>query len=167
MWPAADTTPLVVSHVTNEKILATLSGIDYWASMRHKSWCQMYASVIIFILLVWRLPYSLRPLICRGCYACEIDTCKWTTVYIFQDGKVLVPVLSTLRIKFILAFGLFARLFVSSVSFGYCLTNVSLFAVFPYESTLWNPLLGGRFRDPGFDPFLQDHWNRIDLAQFP
>ena len=50
---------------------------------RHKSWCQMYASVIIFILLVWRLPYSLRPLICRGCYACEIDTCKWSTVYIY------------------------------------------------------------------------------------
>ena len=48
-------------------------------------------------------------------------------------------------------------LFVSRVRFCYCLTNVSVFAVFPWrhESLLRNPLLGGWFRDLGFDPFYR------------
>ena len=51
---------------------------------------------------------------------------------------------------------MFVCLFVSRVSFCYCLTNVSIFAVFPKKKiSSANSLAGAWFRDPGLDPFYR------------
>ena len=51
---------------------------------------------------------------------------------------------------------LFVCLFVSRVSFRYCLMNVSIFAVFPIVVNLLCKLTWGAwFRDPDLDPFYR------------
>ena len=60
------------------------------------------------------------------------------------------------------------RLFVSRVSLRYCLTNVSVFAVFPKAMNSSAESLTRRVvQRPGLWSILQDHWNRIDWSGFP